>query len=468
MPGAQLQNAFRAERNFREDLKEKKEDWKSKLSGAFSSEQIFFSLFVLSVFYAGYTIINVDGHYDVDTKDEGHIIDSCNCTSSHSDFYRAWFGICCGLWLILHTYTYVAVRFRSSEDFLKLMKVIFQDLLKYSKGLLTHCYKFCCKCKRSDTVTVNINPRSGPKSQPDESNQNDIIQRYIKVLWFQYYKLYVIGYAKGKDEKIILNQPDTNDKSDDKEEEVTWFCCSAYIEKKVKKTDEEQGDDCKSDDKEKCTCICFLSSAYIEKKPNKKQGDDRKSDDKEKVSCSRSAYTEEKVKKPDDCKSEKVTCFCCSKSAYTEEKVKKPDDCKSEKVTCFCCSTSAYTEKKFKKPDEEQGDDSCTCGCDTELGLCFNILKNLSHIILLSVKYLAQLLTMPLLFLQIFDTYSLLCFSPKLLCSDSSEYKLHLAQAAITLLFYCCLALSQLASTMLTWNPWPKKDDESDEEPRYG
>ena len=446
MSGAQLQNAFRAERNFREDLKEKKEDWKSKLSGAFSSEQIFFSLFVLSVFYAGYTIINVDGHYDVDTKDEGHIIDSCNCTSSHSDFYRAWFGICCGLWLILHTYTYVAVRFRSSEDFLKLMKVIFQDLLKYSKGLLTHCYKFCCKCKRSDTVTVNINPRSGPKRQPDESNQNDIIQRYIKVLWFQYYKLYVIGYAKGKDEKIILNQPDTNDKSDDKEE-VTWFCCSAYIEKKVKKTDEEQEDDCKSDDKEKVTCFCC--SAYTEKKvkkPNKVQRDDHKSDDKE-----------------------KVTCFCCS--AYTEKKVKKPnkvqrDDRKSddkEKVTYFCCS--AYTEKKGKKPDEEQGDDGCTCGCDKELGLCFNILKNLSHIILLSVKYLAQLLTMPLLFLQIFDTYSLLCFSPKLLCSDSSEYKLHLAQAAITLLFYCCLALSQLASTMLTWSPWPKKDDESDEEP---
>ena len=352
-----VKDVLKLGKNFKKDLEEKQGDWKSKLSGAFSSEQIFFSLFVLGVFYAGYTVINVDRNFDVDTKHEGDIIESCYCKSTLQDFYCAWFWICCTLWLILHSYTYVAVRFRSHENFLKFIEAICHRIPKYllkcSKGLLKSCYKFCCTRKDSDNTTAT----AGPKDQPDPgSNLNAyIIQHYIKVLWFQYYKLYVIGYAKGKDETITLDQ------------------------------------------------------------------------------------TSDEVKDTND----------------------KSDDDNKEKVTCFCCA--AYIDKKVEDSNTEQADD-CSCGCNEELNLCFNILQNISHVFLLSVKYLAQLLTMPLLFLQIFDTYSLLCFSPSL-CSNSSEYKLHLAQAAITLLFYCCLALSQLASTMLNWNPWPKKDDESDEKP---
>ena len=355
-----VKDVLKLGKNFKKDLEEKQGDWKSKLSGAFSSEQIFFSLFVLGVFYAGYTVVNVNGNFDVDTKHEGDIIESCYCKSTLQDFYRAWFAICCTLWFILHSYTYVAVRFRSYENFLKFIEAIClripKYLLKCCKGLLKSCYKFCCTHKDSDNTTAT----TGTKDQPDPgSNLNAyIIQHYIKVFWFDYYRLYVIGYAKGKDEKITLDQT--------------------------------------SDDK---------------------------------------------VKDAND---------------------KSDDDDNKEKVTCFCCA--AYIDKKVEDSNTEQADD-CSCGCNKELNLCFNILQNISHVSLVLVKYLAQLLTMPLLFLQIFDTYSLLCFSPRSLCSDSSEYKLHLAQAAITLLFYCCLALSQLASTMLNWNPWPKKDDESDEKP---
>ena len=187
------------------------------------------------------------------------------------------------------------------------------------------CYKFCCARKDSDNTTAT----SGPKGHPDPgSNLNAyIIHHYIKVLWFQYYKLYVIGYAKGKDEKIILDQT-----SDDK----------------VKDTNDKSDDD---------------------------------------------------------------------------------DNNNKEKVTCFCCT--AYIDKKVEDSNTEQADD-CSCGCNTELNLCFNILQNISHVSLVLVKYLAQLLTMPLLFLQTFDTYSLLCFSPRSLCSNSSEYK---PQAAITLIW---------------------------------
>ena len=81
--------------------------------------------------------------------------------------------------------------------------------------------------------------------------------------------------------------------------------------------------------------------------------------------------------------------------------------------------------------------------------------------ILFAVKYLSQLVTVPLLLLQIFDTYSFLCFSPDLYCSHTTEYKQHVVQAAITLFFYCSLVISHLTSTLLIWNPWPKSDEQS-------
>ena len=86
-------------------------------------------------------------------------------------------------------------------------------------------------------------------------------------------------------------------------------------------------------------------------------------------------------------------------------------------------------------------------------------IKHIIRVMLLSLKYISQLITVPLLLLQMFDTYSLLCFSPDPYCSHTTEYQLHLAQAAMTLLFYASLASSHLASTILAWNPWPDKDD---------
>ena len=44
--------------NLEAKLKGKQRDWKSKLSGAFNPEQIFFSLAILSIFYIVYTIFN--------------------------------------------------------------------------------------------------------------------------------------------------------------------------------------------------------------------------------------------------------------------------------------------------------------------------------------------------------------------------------------------------------------------------
>ena len=61
--------------------------------------------------------------------------------------------------------------------------------------------------------------------------------------------------------------------------------------------------------------------------------------------------------------------------------------------------------------------------------------KDIIRAILFTVKYISQLVTVPLLLLQIFDTYSFLCFSPDSYCSHTTEYNQQLVQAAIILFF---------------------------------
>ena len=119
----------------------------------------------------------------------------------------------------------------------------------------------------------------------------------------------------------------------------------------------------------------------------------------------------------------------------------------AENFKVTCCYCIGY-----------EANEDCTCGCDQNVGINTNCIRCVSRFFLLAVKFLAQLLTIPLLFFQVFDTYALLCFNPQWFCSDTTEYDLHLTQALIAILFYFCLAISQLAGTMLAYNPWPKKD----------
>ena len=83
-------------------------------------------------------------------------------------------------------------------------------------------------------------------------------------------------------------------------------------------------------------------------------------------------------------------------------------------------------------------------------------LQCIIHVPLYILKYISQLASVPLVLLQIFDTYSFLCFSPNSYCSHTTEYKLSLLQTIIALLFLCTLVTSQLVDTMLLWSPWPE------------
>ena len=91
--------------------------------------------------------------------------------------------------------------------------------------------------------------------------------------------------------------------------------------------------------------------------------------------------------------------------------------------------------------------------------------NGLLKIFLTLTKYIAQLATVPLLTLQMFDTYALLCFGASDYCSTTSKYKFHAVQVAITFAFYCSLGLSLLTSTMLLWNPWPKPEKQPEKSP---
>ena len=91
----------------------------------------------------------------------------------------------------------------------------------------------------------------------------------------------------------------------------------------------------------------------------------------------------------------------------------------------------------------------CSCGCIRYYFICT---------FFLGTKYLAQLVTVPLILIQMFDTYAVLCFFPnEAYCTPTSEYRIHAIQSILTVSFYCSLALSLLASSVLEWKPWPKK-----------
>lgn len=379
-----------------QDLSEQSCSWKSKLSAALNDEQIFFSLLLLGIFYVGYTAAKADfDASDMSIDDDERFVQSCYCSLHQRTFFRSWFGLFCVIWFIIHTYTFFA-------PFLTKKHKWYGNI---TTGILAGCSIllecFCCvwpcpcgcsdcPCRKDDDDIPNVS-----QNQPADLVSTKKLESNIRLLWSQYCKLYVAGYAKD-DEKVIIS-----------------------------KTSEDQTDSGNGHEEN-----CFLEYS--------RQG--------------------------------KVSCLCCLKCTCTCTYHKEDSERAVEKSCAICCFKC--NKRSYKIEDNNQNDDCVCCNkpvtCPNISMMCFQhyfpgvlILKGVIRVFLFLIKYLSQLVTVPLLLLQIFDTYSLLCFSPDLYCSNTSEYKLHLAQAAITLLFYCSLTLSQLISTMLAWNPWPKDEQDS-------
>ena len=88
---------------------------------------------------------------------------------------------------------------------------------------------------------------------------------------------------------------------------------------------------------------------------------------------------------------------------------------------------------------------------------CTSIVQIVFHIILSFIRFIAQLAVVPLLMIQILDTYAYLCFTANSYCNMRAQYKLHLDQTAMTFAFYCSLMISLLSTTMVRWFPLPEK-----------
>ena len=106
-------------------------------------------------------------------------------------------------------------------------------------------------------------------------------------------------------------------------------------------------------------------------------------------------------------------------------------------------------------------DEMVACPIDHYISGCYDWCKFVTHysihIILCIIRYLAQLVIVPLLMIQMYDTYAFLCLAADNYCTPGSEYDLHLDQTAITFGFYCGLMLSYVTSIMLHWIPQPKR-----------
>ena len=85
-------------------------------------------------------------------------------------------------------------------------------------------------------------------------------------------------------------------------------------------------------------------------------------------------------------------------------------------------------------------------------------------IVLKCVQFIAQLAIVPLLIMQMLDTYTFICFTANSYCSTRAEYNLHLDKTAFTFGFYGALMTSLLTTLMLQWLPWPEKPNKKSDD----
>ena len=289
-----------------EEGKKKHSDWKSKLSGAFDNKRIFLSLIVLALFYVGYVL---EGSItDNNEKDEDRVNEKCSCKPLHRVIYIVLFIFCSVLWFVLHTWlTFVQV-LPGCDQWINKIK---NSCAKFFKDC------FCCKQNKTKQYKIVDN-------KEDPQNNKNNLKEYEKLLWFQYYKLNVVGYSEYKGE-IDLNK-------------------------------------------------------MFDDVPNK--------------------------------------------DPVIED------------------SEQTISENRLKN----------------SLSNTRSTSKFLIYAFLVAFQYFAQLLAIPFLIFQMFDSYTLLCFLSKSYCSSNSEYSLHLHQAIFTFAFYCCLGVSFLTSLLIQWDPWPQED----------
>ena len=223
---------------------EKPEDWKSKLSPAFSEEEILYSLLILGNFYVVYVIVKAsfDVH-DNSVEDEQRFVQNCFCSLNQRIFYRFWFGFCVLLWILIHSYSFFA-QLSALHQFEDVMKVFLAFCIVcpcYSLNGVYKCLnqclsKCCCKNKEQyESISESTEfTASSTINNIVQGNKIKLVRKNISLLWFQYCKLYVIGYTRYYDKrqpiKIIMEK--NNSKDDVDNGETKNGCCFLECKKR--------------------------------------------------------------------------------------------------------------------------------------------------------------------------------------------------------------------------------------------
>ena len=411
--GAYAQKANSAYDIIRETEKKGK-DWKSQLTGAFNEQQIFLSLVIIGLFYLAYAFVNA---FLGNGRDEDFVTRHCHCEDGHRLFYRIWFGICFGLWSILYTFTFFEEV--SKHTCPNTVGKILTTIRSWICGCVMYPINqvirlFCCCCKSIWSCIRNCScecSKSNDTKDNDNTKKDSVIEAKINQLWFYYYKLYVVGYKRGDDDWTIVLLS-TQNVTSEKETQTNEL----HLTGSMKDGIERQGTDTTLEQRSVQHATIETPSAPQSKEPIQDQ--------------------------PNIVHSEQKGTDTTSKP----QSVKHPP-------TETPIASAPQSEKSIQ--DQPTSTVSSTSSCDCQ---CTYICYYMINIFFMAAKYVAQLATVPLILVQMFDTYSLLCFVPNQeYCSATSEYRIHAVQTILTVSFYCSLALSLLANTILDWNPWPRK-----------
>ena len=128
---------------------------------------------------------------------------------------------------------------------------------------------------------------------------------------------------------------------------------------------------------------------------------------------------------------------------------------KEEEITCNKSETNddENNTKSNATKNEHDDDDEIDGGIEEIAKQSFFFF----YPFLVIVRLFAQLSLVPVLILQMLNTYAWVCFTEDFYCEDAiSRYQLGLAQTYMTFGFYIALLIAILSTIMLRWFPYSK------------
>ena len=177
-----------------EQVKEQYHNWKQILSGALNDKQLLCGLGVLFGFYLFYSIFNT-----IIGNDQNEDNLTCQCPSSHRQFYQAVVIVSGLIWIIC----FVSITIYDSY----LFAIMYRDLDRNHPSRSTNSRN--SKAHTPGRAASTDGPKNGGMVKSDKLN--DALKLCEQKLWLEFYKAYSVGsgtyeYNKLPDIKCIVNK----------------------------------------------------------------------------------------------------------------------------------------------------------------------------------------------------------------------------------------------------------------------